>query len=213
MPSSPGGRSGPTSARASAATSSGGPATPRTMPDALAIRREEAADVRGVRAVEIEAFGRPDEAELVDRLRARGQHVLSLVAALDGDVVGHLLLTPVRVEGAAGDVRVLGLGPMAVRPADQRRGIGSRLVRAALDESRKTRAAGIVVLGHPDFYPRFGFVPARDFGLTTDYDPSGAAFFAEELAPGALATVRGRVRYAPEFGAVEPDDQGERARH
>lgn len=183
------------------------------MPDAVAIRREEAADVRGVRAVEVEAFGRADEGELVDRLRARGQHVLSLVAALDGDVVGHLLLTPVRVEGAGADLRMLGLGPMAVRAAHQRRGIGSRLVRAAVDESRKTRAAGIVVLGHPDYYPRFGFAPAREFGLTTEYDPSGDAFFVQELIPGALASVRGRVRYAPEFGAAGPEDHGARTRH
>lgn len=161
-----------------------------------------------MRAVEVEAFGRADEAELVDRLRARGQHSLSLVAAASGDIVGHLLLTPVRVEGASAAPRVLGLGPMAVRPGQQRRGVGSRLVRAAVDEARERGAAGIVVLGHPEYYPRFGFVPARDLGLTTDYDPSGRAFFAQELSPGALAGVRGRVRYAPEFdaaAAAEPD--------
>jgi putative acetyltransferase len=168
------------------------------------IRREAAGDERAVRAVEAEAFGRAEEAELVDRLRARGQHVLSLVAEDGTEILGHLLLTAVRVEGTPGEARVLGLGPMAVRSGQQRRGVGSRLVRAAIDESRRMGAAAIVVLGHPGFYPRFGFVPARDFGLVTDYDPSGSAFFAQELFSGGLAGVRGRVRYAAEFDAAGP---------
>jgi putative acetyltransferase len=176
------------------------------------IRREAPGEERAVRAVEAAAFGRTEEAELVDRLRAREQVVLSLVAAAGPEVIGHLLLTSVRIEGASVAARVLGLGPVAVRTEDQRRGVGSRLVRAAVEEARQLGAAGIVVLGHPAYYPRFGFVPARDFGLVTDYDPTGDAFFALELAPGALAGLRGRVRYAPEFDATGTDDRDHRPR-
>jgi putative acetyltransferase len=163
------------------------------------LRPETNGDETGIRAVETEAFERADEAELVDRLRARGRNVLSLVATSEGTIVGHLLLTRVRIDGAPDDRVVLGLAPVAVAAARQRSGIGSRLVRAALEEARERCAAGVVVLGHPEYYPRFGFVPARVLDLFCDYDPDGAAFFVQELVPGGLAGVRGRVAYAPEF--------------
>jgi putative acetyltransferase len=136
-------------------------------------------------------------------LRARGKHVLSLVAVDGAEVVGHLLLTKVRIEGSvAAAPLLLGLGPVAVRTDRQRQGIGDRLTRAALGAARETGAAGIVVLGHPAYYPRFGFVPARDFGLHCVHDPSGGAFFAQELHPLGLAGVSGLVRYAAEFDAT-----------
>lgn len=160
-------------------------------------------DERGIRSVEVDAFGRSEEAELVDRLRVRGKHVLSLIAVQAGEVVGHLLLTPVRIEGGTAPAHpVLGLGPVAVRSDRQRHGIGARLMDAALDAAREMGASGIVVLGDPSYYPRFGFVPARDFGLGCDYDPAGEAFFAREIVPGGLAGTGGRVRYAAEFDAT-----------
>jgi putative acetyltransferase len=173
---------------------------------AVVLRREQSGDERAIHEVEAEAFEREDEAELVDRLRARGRNFLSLVATSEGAIVGHLLLTRVRIEGAREDLLLLGLAPVAVTAARQRSGIGSQLVRASLQVAREGGAAGMVVLGHPEYYPRFGFVPARDLELFCDYDPEGGAFFVQELAPGALTGLRGRVRYASEFdeGGPEP---------
>lgn len=172
---------------------------------AVVLRREESGDVQAIHAVEAEAFEHEDEADLVDRLRARGRNVLSLVATSDGVIVGHILLTRVQVEGAPDDRIVLGLAPVAVAAARQRSGIGSQLVRAALGEAREGGAAAMVVLGHPEYYPRFGFVPARDHGLFCDYDPAGEAFFVMALAPGGLDGLAGRVRYAPEFDEGGPE--------
>jgi putative acetyltransferase len=166
---------------------------------AVVLRPEASGDDLAIHAVVAEAFEREDEADLVDRLRARGRSVLSLVATSDGAIVGHVLLTRVRIDGAPDDPIVLGLAPVAVVAARQRSGIGSRLVRKALEEARRSGAVGMVVLGHPEYYPRFGFVPARDLGLFCDYDPEGHAFFAQELVAGGLGGLRGRVAYAPEF--------------
>ncbi|MGH8638095.1 MAG: GNAT family N-acetyltransferase, partial [Burkholderiales bacterium] len=94
----------------------------------------------------------------------------------------------------------LGLGPMAVIPYLQRQGIGTRLVRAGLDECSRLGYRAVVVVGHPEFYPRFGFVPARTFGLRSEFDVPDEVFMAVELIPGALASAAGTVRYVPEFG-------------
>jgi putative acetyltransferase len=123
------------------------------------------------------------------------------VAEVDGAVVGHVLLSPVTVGGAR-DGDVLGLAPMAVLPAYQRRGVGTALVGAALAAARARGHGAVVVLGHPTYYPRFGFVPARRYGLHSEYDAPDDAFLAVELRPRGLADCRGLVRYRPEFTAV-----------
>lgn len=168
----------------------------------ILVRPETRDDRDGVRRVHELAFGQPDEATLVDRLRAAGDAAVSLVAARDGAVVGHILFSPVRIEGA----RALGLAPMAVLPALQRRGIGSRLVRDGLARCRALGVDGVVVLGHPEYYPRFGFVPASRCGLVSTYDVPDEVFMALELVPGALAGRPGDdarvVRYAPAFDAL-----------
>ena len=173
------------------------------------IRPERPGDEAAIRAVEIAAFGRRAEADLVDRLRERGRHVLSLVALDEDRIVGHVLATRVEIEPRADAETpparlVLGIGPVAVAPDRQRSGIGTKSTRAALAEARSRGAVAVVVLGHPAYYPRFGFVPARRFGLVCDYDAEGGAFFAQELVPGGLAGAAGRVRYDPEFDATEP---------
>jgi putative acetyltransferase len=165
----------------------------------LHVRPERPADADAVRRVNDAAFDGPAEGVLVDALRAAGQAVVSLVAEADGLVVGHVLLSPVTVDDA-GDV--LGLGPMAVFPAHQRTGVGTALVGAALAAARARGSAAVVVLGHPAYYPRFGFVPASRFGLSSEYDAPDDAFLALELRPGGLAGRRGVVRYRKEFAAV-----------
>ena len=165
----------------------------------IAVRAEQAGDVAAIDAVVRAAFGQPGEAELVAALRAAGRAPVSLVAVEDGAIVGHVLYSPVTIAGAL--VPVLGLAPMAVRPDRQRAGIGTRLGQAGLAASAAAGAAALVVLGHAEYYPRFGFIPASQFGLRCVYDAPDEAFMALELIPGALAAYSGLVEYAPEFSS------------
>ena len=165
----------------------------------ISVRFEQLGDAAGIHDTNELAFGTPLEAGLVDALRGSDDY-LSLVAVIDGEVVGHILFTPVSLEPPA-SVQIAGLAPMAVRPAHQRRGIGGQLIRAGLDECRRRGYSAVVVLGHPEYYPRFGFVPGHTFGLTCEFPSPPEAFMAIELVPGALAGTTGLVRYRSEFSA------------
>jgi putative acetyltransferase len=155
-----------------------------------------------VRAVNERAFGQAAEADVVDALRGRAEPFVSLVGALDGRVVGHILFTPVSIVSDDGTTQAMALGPMAVLPALQRQGIGSQLVRAGLEECRKIGQFVVFVLGHPTYYPRFGFEPAPPKGLTCKWEVSDEVFMVIELVPGALVGLRGLVRYADAFKDV-----------
>ena len=165
----------------------------------LTIRPERDGDAEAIRAVTAAAFPSTAEANLVDALRQQRASIVSLVADAGGLVVGHILFSPVTLDGA--DVGILGLAPMAVWPERQRQGIGSELVRAGLDASRERGAAAVVVVGHPAFYPRFGFVPASRFNLRCEYDVRDDVFMALELKPGSLRS-GGFIRYHPAFAAL-----------
>ena len=165
----------------------------------LTVRSETPADRAAVRAVKEAAFGQPDEADLVDRLRDLARLYLGFVAEQNGGVVGHLALTPVTLVPPRPRLDVRGLAPMAVLPDVQRTGIGSALVRAGLDAARSDGAEAVVVLGHPDYYPRFGFRRADAFGLRCAYDVPPEAFMALVLARGVLDGVEGVVHYHPAF--------------
>ena len=167
----------------------------------ISVRFERAGDVAGIRETNESAFGTPLEASLVDALRSPDDY-LSLVATIDSQIVGHILFTPVTLEPPV-DLRIAGLAPMAVRPEHQRSGVGSQLIRAGLDACRARGYAAVVVLGHPDYYPRFGFLPAHTFGLTCEFPSPPEAFMAIELEAGGLSEIRGVVRYRPEFSNVE----------
>lgn len=166
----------------------------------VSIRAEAEDDVRAVHEVNTSAFGSPQEARLVDALRMAAQPLVSLVAEKDGAVVGHILFTPVTLADSS-DL-IMGLAPMAVMPDFQGSGIGSSLVRAGLERCKELGAGAAVVLGHPEYYPRFGFVPAARFDLRCEYDISPEAFMAVELRPGALRGVSGTVRYHTAFANV-----------
>ncbi len=165
-------------------------------------RPETAADDAAIRRVVEAAFGQPLEADLVDALRDEGYVRLSMVAEIDGQVVGHILLSALSIvtdnAPANGNVAALALAPMAVAPTWQRQGIGSQLIQHALEACRAAGHGIVVVLGHPEYNPRFGFSPALAEPLESPY--AGPAFMALELDPGALAGVRGRVEYAEPFG-------------
>lgn len=168
----------------------------------IVVRPEEAKDRKAVRLVNEQAFGRIDEARLVQALRDRQKVILSLVAEVDGRVVGHLLFSPMTVDSESGSFKVAALGPMAVLPGYQRRGIGSQLIRQGLDRLRRAGYAAVIVLGHSDYYPRFGFAPASRYGISCPYDAPDDSFMALELQPGSLSGHAGRAVYQPEFDGV-----------
>jgi putative acetyltransferase len=165
----------------------------------LTIRPEQPADIPAIRAVNERAFGQPDEAALVDAIRARGERRISLVAVDGGRVAGHILFTPVTIQGPHRECEAVGLAPLAVDPDHQRRGIGSRLVAHGLDRCRERGYRIAVVLGHPAYYYRFGFVPARLYGIRFALDVPRDAFMVIELTPGSLDGCTGMASYAKEF--------------
>lgn len=164
----------------------------------IGVRPESPDDREAVLRVNRLAFGRDDEGRLVDALRDGGSARVSLVAEVDGHVVGHILFSDLPIVAPHGTVGALALAPMAVAPSFQRRGIGSALVREGLRACRASGHRIVVVLGHPEFYPRFGF-SAGTAGRRRSPLP-GPAFMAAELVPGAPEGVEGEARYSPPFG-------------
>lgn len=166
----------------------------------LLIRRETANDIDAIRYVNDLAFGGALEGRLVDALRDGGFVRLSLVAEIENRIVGHILFSELHIEIEDSSVPALSLAPMAVLPEFQRRGIGSQLVREGLRLCRDQGHAIVLVVGHPDFYPRFGFSGKLARQLDCPY--SGDAFMATELTPKALAGVTGNVIYPAPFASV-----------
>jgi putative acetyltransferase len=167
----------------------------------IVTRAELPSDVATIHRVNELAFGRADEAAIVDALRENGALALSFVAIVDDEIVGHIAFSPVEIARDGGTDIALGLAPMAVLPSHQRRGVGSRLVRDALDELRRAGHHAVVVLGHPEYYPRFGFERASRFGLSWEHPAPDDAFMALELSPGALAVGSAVVRFRPELAS------------
>jgi putative acetyltransferase len=168
----------------------------------MRIRVEEPADRGHVFAVEAAAFARPLEAELVETLRASAWPRLSLVAELDGEIVGHVFFSPVSIEGAPAAPACAGLGPLAVLPARQRLGVGAALVQEGLCRCSALGWKAVFLLGNPAYYARFGFTLAAERGL--HYEELDAAFQVIELEAGALHGCRGQVRYHEAFSATIP---------
>ncbi len=175
--------------------------------DDILIRAEGPADYAAISEVNRRAFGGGGEAGLVEKLRESPGYIreLSLVAVSGKAIVGHLLISPLEIVpggAAARAIPALSLAPMAVLPELQNRGIGSALVRRGLEEARRLAHKIIIVVGHPHFYPRFGFEPARPRGLEAPFPVPDEAFMVLELVPGALDGVRGTVVYPRAFEEV-----------
>lgn len=167
----------------------------------MRIRPETEADSAAVRAVNEAAFETPAEADLVEALRGRALSLVSLVADVDGIVVGHVLFSPVSLTERP-HLNLMGLGPMAVAPEYQRKGIGSALVREGLARCKEIGCCAVVVVGHPEYYPRFGFAPAGRCALRCEYDVPADVFMVAELEIGALSGAAGLVRYDAAFAGV-----------
>lgn len=166
------------------------------------IRAEQAEDHESIRRVVELAFGKPNEADLVEALRKYAHPHISLVAVVDGQVVGHIFFSPVSIESEGDAFTAIGLAPLAVLPDYQNKGIGTELAWAGLRECKLLGHDVVVVLGHPEYYPRFGFVPAARKGIRSEYDVPDEVFMVAELTPGTLKGREGLVKYHPEFSNV-----------
>ncbi len=169
---------------------------------AIQFRSDSPDDLPRIRQVHARAFGQQSEADLVDALRAGGHARISLVAETESGVVGHILFSEMAVLTHAGDLPALSLAPVAVLPEHQRQGIGAALIRQGLAAAREAGHDIVIVLGHPDYYPRFGFSASLAERLGSPF-AAGPAWMAMELSPGALAKVDGWAAYPPPF-QIEP---------
>jgi putative acetyltransferase len=170
----------------------------------IRIRPERSEDIESIRELNVRAFHGEDEANLIAAIRDSNYFipVLSLVAVEDDRIVGHILFSPVTIESSESSVTALALAPMAVVPECQNKGIGADLVKHGLEVCKKLGHTIVIVVGHPEYYPRFGFKPAREYGLEAPFEVPDDAFMALELVPGALENVRGMVKYNPAFDSV-----------
>jgi len=173
-----------------------------SIPPTLTFAEESAGDVAAIEQLTVNAFDRPDEAGLVAQLRKNGGLTFSAVALVDGEVIAHAGFSPVTVGGALDAPAVLALAPVAVDPPHQRKGHGSSLLRWSLDHLREAGCPAVIVLGEPEFYGRFGFRPASEFGIRCPYDVPAPYFMVLELQHEALVARSGIVGYRPEFASL-----------
>lgn len=162
------------------------------------IREEIATDIAAIRSVNQHAFGQDYEGRIVDALRANGAALLSLVATVDDQVVGHIMYSPATV----GEISGAGLGPMAVLPEYQRKGVGSRLIEAGTRKLMESGCPFVVVVGHPEFYPRFGFQPASNLGIRCEWNVPDNVFMVLVLDSLKMAGISGMTKYRDEFSTV-----------
>ena len=163
------------------------------------IREEHPCDIAVIRDVNKRALGQDQEGNIVDALRSNGAAWLSLVATLNGQVVGHIMYSPLSV---GGDVTGVALGPMAVLPEYQRQGIGSKLIEAGNRKLKDTGCPFVVVLGHANYYPRFGFRPAGTHGIKCEWEVPDDVFLLLVLDPQKMQGVSGLAKYRQEFSSV-----------
>lgn len=169
--------------------------------DPPAIREERPEDIKAVREINRLAFGQDAEARLVDRLRADGLVITSLVAVEGDRIIGHILFSELPIETDSTVIRGAALAPMSVVPSHQKQGIGSSLVREGLEECQRRGVGVVIVLGHLEYYPRFGFSAEKAKCIGSKY--SGTHFMAVELVPHVLDGVVATARYPPAFAEVD----------
>ncbi len=161
----------------------------------MLIRPENENDIEVIRDINSEAFETNTEANLVDKLRESGIPFISLVAEIDNKLVGHILFTPVKLVGETREIKIAGLAPMAVLPNLQNNGIGSKLVEDGLKQCKDEDFEAVVVLGHPNYYPKFGFIPSVKFDIKSEYDVPDEVFMIKELNANSLKGQSGIIKY------------------
>ncbi len=165
----------------------------------ITIRPERPEDAETFFQVLMASFGRLQEAALVDSLRENRGMLFSLVAISEGNLVGGVVFSPVTLEPTVDNLKLAGLAPLAVLPAYQGQGIGSGLVQIGLKQCQELGVDAVFLIGEPDFYARFGFVPASDFHLRCDFEVPLTHWLVKEIRPQALSEISGLVKYRPEF--------------
>lgn len=170
----------------------------------IKIRSESPEDYNQISDVIYNAFEQKNEVRLVETLRNSPDFIveLSLVAILNNLIVGHILFSKIKIKSEEKETTALALAPLAVRPDYQNKGIGTKLVEKGLKECKRLNHKIVNVLGHPNFYPKFGFTPASKFGIMAPFDAPDEAFLILELIPGALNGISGTVEYPPAFNEV-----------
>jgi predicted N-acetyltransferase YhbS len=168
----------------------------------IQIRQEQKKDIDAVYSVVKSAFEKMeladgDEQDLVDRLRKSQAFIpeLSLVAESDGKVIGHILFTKMKIGGHPS----LALAPVAVLPEYQKQGVGGKLIREGHRIAKELGFNSVILVGHPAYYPRFGYSPASKWKITAPFEVPDKAFMVLELVEGGLTGVTGMIEYAPEF--------------
>jgi len=165
----------------------------------ITIREEQHQDRNAIREVNIQAFGQNQEADLIDKIRRSCNDLISLVALIKRTIVGHICFSPVTIESKVKTIQGMGLAPMTVLPAFQRKGIGTELVRDGIERVKKKGFPFIIVLGHASYYPRFGFEPASHYGIRCEWDVPDSAFMILLLDEPEMRESAGLARYLPEF--------------
>jgi putative acetyltransferase len=173
----------------------------RDQESMMIIRPEKIKDYKAIHEVNELAFGGKGEANLIVALRKSDSFIpeLSLVAIQKGEVIGHILFSPIIIKSKERVISALALAPMAVHPKFQNKGVGAKLIYRGLEDCRRLGYKIVVVIGHPGYYPRFGFLPAREKGLDVAFPVPDEAFMVLELVPGALDVTQGEIIYPPEF--------------
>ena len=166
------------------------------------IREEQPSDIEKIWEVNSEAFETEAEANLINALRNSGCPYISLVAENENNIVGHILFTPVELSGDDNKLKIMGLAPMAVFSQYQNKGIGSKLVETGLELCKSEGYDAVVVLGHPSYYPKFGFVPSVKYSIKSEYDVPDNVFMVLELVPESLKNHAGVIKYHEAFNSV-----------
>jgi putative acetyltransferase len=167
----------------------------------MQIRPEEPKDSSNVYTVNESAFDTPAEANLVEALRREAHPIISLVAEDEETIVGHVMFSPVTLIGHP-DLKIMGLGPVAVVPERQRMGIGTILIKTGMEKCKELGFGAIVVLGYPEYYPRFGFIPSVRYGIRSEYNVPEDVFMVTEFQPDYLQGSTGIIQYHPSFNDV-----------
>jgi len=167
----------------------------------IKIRSEMKDDYNIITQINDLAFGGKDESQLIINLRKTNDFIpdLSLVAVVNDRILGHILFYPITIESINNTFPTISLAPMSVHPDYQRKGIGNKLVNDGLQKCKDMHFDSVIVLGHPNYYPKFGFIPASQWNLYSDFEAPDEAFMVLELKVKSLAGKSGKVVYPKEY--------------